>query len=316
MTSSKKLNTNKKGLVWATLSAGALMTSAGAGTTVSADEKEDLAKLTQEEVSIESDIKTMENSLEVYKASIHSNNIKAKTSANMLALTSGKKNLVKDILTSSEDLEKKKQTYKNNKVELETLRARLAELKNEQSSLETTIKINEAKAEEAKKIAEEKAKAEEAKKAAEEKKQASTQQTVSKSTSATTTSGSLSTGSANYTISNTANSYPAGQCTWGVKSVAPWVGDYWGNAGQWVSSAQAAGFETGTQPRPGAVAVWPSDGGGYGHVAYVTDVQSATNIQVVESNYNGNMYISNFRGWFNPQATWSGSAVYYIYPKG
>lgn len=111
-----------------------------------------------------------------------------------------------------------------------------------------------------------------------------------------------------------ANTYPVGQCTWGVKALAPWVGGYWGNAKDWIASAQAAGYSVGSTPSVGAVAVWPGDGGGYGHVAVVTAVQSAANIQVSESNYAGNQTIGNYRGWFNPTAgTWGGS-VYYIYP--
>ena len=43
-----------------------------------------------------------------------------------------------------------------------------------------------------------------------------------------------------------ANSYPWGQCTWGVKVLAPWVGNYWGNAAQWTASAASAGFRTGS----------------------------------------------------------------------
>ena len=95
--------------------------------------------------------------------------------------------------------------------------------------------------------------------------------------------------------------------------MASWVGNNWGNARDWIASAQAAGHSVGTTPAVGAVAVWPSDGGGYGHVAYVTAVNSATSIQVMESNYNGNMSIGNYRGTFDPTNTWSGSAVYYIY---
>lgn len=115
------------------------------------------------------------------------------------------------------------------------------------------------------------------------------------------------------TSTSSANTYPVGQCTWGVKSMASWVGNNWGNARDWIASAQAAGHSVGTTPAVGAVAVWPSDGGGYGHVAYVTAVNSATSIQVMESNYNGNMSIGNYRGTFDPTNTWSGSAVYYIY---
>lgn len=111
---------------------------------------------------------------------------------------------------------------------------------------------------------------------------------------------------------DSSNTYPMGQCTWGAKSMASWVGNYWGNANQWGASARAAGYSVGTTPRVGAVAVWPYGGGGYGHVAVVTSVANNSSIQVMESNYAGNMSIGNYRGSFNPSA--SGS-VYYIYPN-
>lgn len=137
--------------------------------------------------------------------------------------------------------------------------------------------------------------------------------TVSTSTTTTTTSSSSSSGSsaAANNARYDASSYPVGECTWGVKSQVSWVGPYWGNANQWVSSARAEGFSVGTTPQVGAVAVWV--GGTYGHVALVTAVESSTNIQVSESNYMGRRYIGNHRGWFNPTTTSEG-AVYYIYP--
>ena len=110
------------------------------------------------------------------------------------------------------------------------------------------------------------------------------------------------------TYSSSGNTYPVGQCTWGAKQAAPWVGNYWGNANQWLSSARAAGFSTGTTPQVGAVAVWTS--GYYGHVAVVTAV-NGSQIQVVESNYAGNMSVGNYRGWFNPAAD---GITGYIYP--
>ncbi|MDQ0222095.1 GBS Bsp-like repeat-containing protein [Streptococcus moroccensis] len=133
---------------------------------------------------------------------------------------------------------------------------------------------------------------------------------------------STTSSSARPTIPTTyqATSYPVGQCTWGAKQVAPWVGEWWGNAKDWATTARNLGFTVGTTPKVGAVAVWPTDGGGYGHVGVVTHVESATRIQILESNYAGNMYISNFRGWFNPILVWNGSGyvpgpVQYIYPK-
>lgn len=103
-----------------------------------------------------------------------------------------------------------------------------------------------------------------------------------------------------------ANTYPEGECTWGVKILAPWAGNYWGNGGQWAASAAAAGFRTGSVPQVGAIAVWQ---GGYGHVAVVYQV-SGNKIAVQESNYAGKRYIADHRGGlFDP------GAVTYIYPN-
>lgn len=119
----------------------------------------------------------------------------------------------------------------------------------------------------------------------------------------------------NYTPAG--NSYPWGQCTWGVKVLAPWVGNYWGNAAQWTASAASAGFRTGSAPVAGSVIVW--NDGGYGHVAYVTDVREDGMIKVLESNHGGSADaadprgIGNYRGWFNPH---NGiGSVSYIYPN-
>lgn len=109
-----------------------------------------------------------------------------------------------------------------------------------------------------------------------------------------------------------ASSYPIGECTWGVKTQLSWVGPYWGDAKNWIASAAAEGFRTGSTPQVGAIAVWT--GGYYGHVAVVTAVESSTSIQVIESNYMGRRYVGNHRGgYFNPTTTSEG-AVYYIYP--
>lgn len=114
--------------------------------------------------------------------------------------------------------------------------------------------------------------------------------------------------------STAGNSYPVGQCTWGAKALAPWVGNNWGNANMWIASARAAGHSVGSTPVVGAVAVWANDpyAGGYGHVAVVTAVQSGTSIRVSEANYLGNPTIGDYRGWFDPTAGLGG--VVYIYP--
>ena len=107
------------------------------------------------------------------------------------------------------------------------------------------------------------------------------------------------------------NSYPIGQCTWGVKEMAPWTSNWWGNANTWAVNASAQGYATGNVPVAGAIAVW--DGSEYGHVAYVTDVQSDGSVQVLEANYNRQKQIGNYRGYFNPNE-FMGS-VTYIYPN-
>ncbi len=90
-------------------------------------------------------------------------------------------------------------------------------------------------------------------------------------------------------------------------------GNYWGNAGDWTTSAASLGYEVGTIPKVGAITVWTDENGGYGHVAYVTDVATDGQIQVTESNYNGSYYPSNIRGFFDPTKTSEGK-VSYIYP--
>ena len=107
--------------------------------------------------------------------------------------------------------------------------------------------------------------------------------------------------------------YPVGQCTWGVQKVSGWAGDWWGNAADWAKNAAKDGYRVGQQPAVGAIAVWSHGAGGFGHVAYVTDVRGDGYIQVLEANFNGHQTIGNHRGWFNPAKTNEGSAVY-IYP--
>ena len=106
-------------------------------------------------------------------------------------------------------------------------------------------------------------------------------------------------------------SYPHGECTWGVKALATWVGDYWGNGGEWAASARAEGYTVDDNPKVGSVACWTD--GGYGHVGVVVAVEGKGRIQIKESNYSGKRYISNFRGWFDPR--YAQGTVSYIHPK-
>ena len=220
----------------------------------------------------------------------------------------------------------------------QSLTTKQAELKAAELNLaaeKATAEDEKASLLEKKAAAEAEAKATAEAEAAYKAKQASQQQTVvasgnttftaqvqAVSSSSESSSSSASTESTSYTpapvkhrptYSTNASSYPVGQCTWGVKTLAPWAGDYWGNGGQWAASAAAAGFRTGSTPQVGAIACW--DDGGYGHVAVVTAVESSTRIQVSECNYDGSgtQPIGNYRGWFNPTA--SRGTVRYIYPN-
>lgn len=217
----------------------------------------------------------------------------------------------------------------------QTLTTKQAELKVAELNLaaeKATAENDKASLLEKKAAAEAEAKAAAEAEAAYKAKQASQQQSLAASANttfaaqvqATSSSSSSSDDDSSYTpaattvsqlptYSSNASSYPAGQCTWGAKTLAPWAGDYWGNGGQWATSAAAAGFRTGSIPQVGAIACW--DDGGYGHVAVVTAVESTTRIQVSECNYDGSgtQPIGNYRGWFNPTA--SRGTVRYIYPN-
>ena len=208
----------------------------------------------------------------------------------------------------------------------QTLTTKQAELKAAELNLaaeKATAEDEKASLLEKKAVAEAEAKAAAAEEAAYKAKQASQEQTVVASGNTTFTAEvqAVSESSSSYTpalvkhhptYSTNASSYPVGECTWGVKTLAPWAGDYWGNGAQWATSAAAAGFRTGSTPQVGAIACW--NDGGYGHVAVVTAVSSSTSIQVSESNYGGNRTIGNKRGWFNPTTTSEGF-VTYIYPN-
>lgn len=79
-----------------------------------------------------------------------------------------------------------------------------------------------------------------------------------------------------------ANLYAWGNCTWYVKEKVPYIGGTWGNANQWLASAQGYGYDVGDTPKPGAIGV--SFEGYYGHVAYVESVNDNGTITISEMN--------------------------------
>ncbi len=106
---------------------------------------------------------------------------------------------------------------------------------------------------------------------------------------ATTTSSYSS--SADYQGTNTtsvntsgSNGYPYGWCTYYAASRKS-VPSSWGNAGEWLSSAQSDGYSTGSSPSAGSIVVTGESW--YGHVAYVESVNGDGSITVSEMNYNG-----------------------------
>lgn len=79
------------------------------------------------------------------------------------------------------------------------------------------------------------------------------------------------------------NAYPYGYCTYYVATRRAVPGS-WGNAGQWLTSAQRAGYPTGSTPVPGAIVVTRESI--WGHVAYVESV-NGNRITISEMNARG-----------------------------
>ena len=109
-----------------------------------------------------------------------------------------------------------------------------------------------------------------------------------------------------YDADSAGNGYAAGNCTWYVKSRRPDIGSHWGNANQWLASAQSAGFSTGGTPKQGAIGV--SFNGYYGHVVYIESVSAdGSTVQLSEMNAKGLGVISS--------RTAPASSFQYIYSR-
>lgn len=74
------------------------------------------------------------------------------------------------------------------------------------------------------------------------------------------------------------NTYAWGNCTYWVYAMRLWagnpIGQYWGNANTWDESALREGYIINQTPSAGAV--FQTDEGQWGHVAYVTNVDATT----------------------------------------
>lgn len=74
------------------------------------------------------------------------------------------------------------------------------------------------------------------------------------------------------------NTYAWGNCTYWSFAMRLWAGSpiptTWGNANTWDDRARVDGYEVNHIPRVGAI--FQGDGGEFGHVAYVIDVNTAS----------------------------------------
>ncbi|MDK6370297.1 CHAP domain-containing protein, partial [Aerococcus sp. UMB9870] len=76
------------------------------------------------------------------------------------------------------------------------------------------------------------------------------------------------------------------------------VGSTWGDARNWASAAQQAGYTVNHTPKAGSIL--QSSAGGYGHVAYVESVGSDGSVTVSEMNWNGGFNVKSYRTITNP----------------
>lgn len=99
----------------------------------------------------------------------------------------------------------------------------------------------------------------------------------------------------------TSSGYAYGHCTYYVAKRRP-IPQNWGNARDWLNRSRSAGFMTGTNARPGAIAQTRT--GRWGHVAYVEKVEA------------GKVYVSeyNYVGWNRLSYRWADESDFkYIY---
>jgi len=99
-------------------------------------------------------------------------------------------------------------------------------------------------------------------------------------------------------VNTSGNLYDYLSCTWYVKEMRPDIPNSWGNATDWLYSAQAMGWATGTVPRAGAI------GWTYGHVVYIFRVEG-DQVYLGERNYD---YIGSYRERYAPVSSFT-----YIY---
>lgn len=283
-------------------------------TTVTDEEKARLEQATEDYSAIQEEVDKREEFLQEsgFIGKISESTSLTDLSKNITESVNGEdtelQKLEEELATAKEELSSTESVVSQNSEELNTLVTARIEKKEEISSKDAELTTKET---EISTLDSEIAKKENE---IDEVEQALTVSTTS-STTSTSVSGVATTGTftAEYiaAANNSYNSYPWGQCTWGVKALLPWAGDYWGNANMWDESARAAGFTVDSTPRVGSIIVF--NDGYYGHVAVVTAV-SGSQVQILESNYGAGgagSIIANYRGGF----FYPGANVAYIHPK-
>lgn len=80
------------------------------------------------------------------------------------------------------------------------------------------------------------------------------------------------------------NLYTSGQCTYYVyDKVGGKIGSTWGDAKNWANAAAQSGYTVDNSPKQGAI--MQTSQGGFGHVAYVENVNNDGSVKVSEMNY-------------------------------
>ncbi|MGQ2283460.1 CHAP domain-containing protein [Leuconostoc pseudomesenteroides] len=111
------------------------------------------------------------------------------------------------------------------------------------------------------------------------------------------------------------NTYPYGYCTYGVKEMASWIGNNWGNASEWANSARKAGYVVNSTPEVGSVVVFQNGQGGAnspaGHTALVIGV-NGNSITVREMNFTDGSGAGGF-GKYSTRTIGNASSYQYIH---
>jgi len=112
---------------------------------------------------------------------------------------------------------------------------------------------------------------------------AASRNTVTRNTSSSRALAASSSPTVKKSTGSSGNAYPYGYCTYYV-ATRRYVPSSWGDAKNWLNSANRAGYQTGSTPAVGAIVVTRESW--WGHVAYVENV-NGNSITISEMNAKG-----------------------------